>query len=274
MPFLYLMGWLFVQPFRLLGVNISSNDLSLIGTLVTFCLFIFLLPSWVKSRWHSSKPWVALGLHAPLELRSFLFVLRGSLVAWFLIIVALATIFSGAWLQISSLINFNQFLNAILLGLGVGLAEELIFRGWLLGELIQLLGPRLAIVIQAVIFSLAHIRFQLPFDELLILLLGLFLLGLLLGIRRSLDKGSLWGVIALHGGLVGGWFLVSNGFIDISANAPVWLVGPGVLTPNPIGGVGAISTMIMIIFYQRRAFNRSLGVFTETVRASSKGDRP
>ena len=49
----------------------------------------------------------------------------------------------------------------LLLCLGVGFAEELIFRGWLWAELNQMLGSRRGAVAQASIFSLVHTRFNL-----------------------------------------------------------------------------------------------------------------
>ena len=274
MPILYVLGWLVVQPLRLFWVNINSENLSLLGTVITFCFFLLSLPGWTRHRWGVVKPWVAIGLSEPFKLRTIIAFVKGFCLAFLLITVVLFSLWSGSWLKSFSVINLDQLINAIFLGIGVGIAEELIFRGWLLGEMIRLLGSRVGVFTQAVLFSLSHIRFQLPLSELIVLLFGLFLLGLVLGIRRSLDKGSLWGAIALHGGLVGGWFLINSGLILIDLNAPSWLVGPGGVNPNPIGGVGAIISLSLILFYERKALigvGRSLDI---TVRASSKGQSP
>ena len=80
------------------------------------------------------------------------------------------------------------------------------------------------------------------------LLLGLFLLGLLLAVRRRQDQGSLWGCVGLHGGLVGGWFLLEAGLLQLSPTTPAWLVGPGGLQPNPLGSVVAITALLVILF--------------------------
>jgi len=45
------------------------------------------------------------------------------------------------------------FLNSIVLGLGVGFAEEIIFRGWLLEELKFEYGAKISIALQAIIFA-------------------------------------------------------------------------------------------------------------------------
>ena len=61
--------------------------------------------------------------------------------------------------------------------MGVGFVEELIFRGWLLTELINYLGFNKGILSQALIFSLVHIRLDIPLINLITLILGLFLFG-------------------------------------------------------------------------------------------------
>jgi uncharacterized protein (TIGR03382 family) len=43
--------------------------------------------------------------------------------------------------------------------------------------------------------------------------------------------------VGLHGGLVGGWFLLQKGLLAIMPGAPTWLIGPGGESPNPVGGV-------------------------------------
>ena len=85
------------------------------------------------------------------------------------------------------------------------------------------------------------------------ILIGLFLLGVLLALIRLKDNNSLWGCIGLHGGLVGGWFLINNGLVEISKDAPKWLVGPGIGNTNPLGGlVGIILLLFLCLFYLKK----------------------
>ena len=79
------------------------------------------------------------------------------------------------------------------------------------------------------------------------MLFGLFLLGLALALRRILDHGSLIGCIGLHGGLVGVWFLVNSSLLDISINIPSLLIGPGGLSPNPVGSLIGICGLGLIL---------------------------
>ena len=60
-PFLYLLGWIFSQSFLFLSV--SKEALSLIGTIFTFLLFIFLMPAWFNFRWKIRNSWSTLGLN-------------------------------------------------------------------------------------------------------------------------------------------------------------------------------------------------------------------
>ena len=119
-----------------------------------------------------------------------------------------------------------------------------------------MLGPRGGLLGQAALFSLVHTRFNLGLGPMLGLLTGLFLLGLILALLRLRDKGSLWGCIGLHGGLVGGWFLVHQNLLMIDPNAPMWLVGPGGQNANPLGGMVGILSLTAVgtkLFQQTRA---------------------
>ena len=90
-----------------------------------------------------------------------------------------------------------------------------------------------------------------PFWQMISILFGLFLLGILLTFIRLKYHNSLWGCAGLHGGLVGIWFLLNNGLVEISIEAPIWLVGPGSIQTNPLGGLYGISLLIIscIFFY-------------------------
>ena len=169
----------------------------------------------------------------------------------------LVFVLTGSWGHWLGEWSLGRSLNALALAFGVGLAEELIFRAWLWQELELLFGSSSAIAGQAMVFSVIHTRFNLGLMPMLGLLIGLFLLGLCLAMLRRLDGGSLWGCIGLHGGLVGGWFLVQNGLLQLSPDTPAWLVGPGGMNANPLGGAVAISTLLGLLLLQRTAVARA-----------------
>ena len=255
-PFLYIFGWVLATPILLFGFN--KESLSLIGTVFTFLIFVFSLPKWFELRWGLNKSWKLLGINIIERKRNSLFYfLKGFLLSTILIAIILVLIIytkTGYWL---GEISQDTIVNAIFLIVGVGFAEELIFRGWLLEELKNQFGLKKAVLIQTSIFSLVHIGFDLPFWEMISILTGLFLLGILLSLMRFKDKNSLWGCIGLHGGLVGLWFITNNGLLEISKDSPKWLVGPGSINTNPLGGLVGISLIIIFsLLYLRKINNK------------------
>ena len=244
-PFLYLIGWLLANPILLFGVN--KESLSLIGTIFTFLIFVLSLPKWFEIRWGLKNTWKLLGVKKIDRNRELVFYfLRGFLLSIILISLILIPLIRTQWGFWIGRISSEMVINAIFLIIGIGFTEELIFRGWLLEEFKNQFGLKKAIILQALIFSLVHIGLDLPLLEMVSILTGLFFLGILLSLTRLKDKYSLWGCIGLHGGLVGLWFISSNGLLSISKDAPIWLVGPGTINTNPLGGLFGI--ILMIVF--------------------------
>ncbi len=68
-PILYGIGWALSQP--LLLFNFEKDNLSLIGTIITFLLFIFLLPYWFHIKRNKSSAWIILGITKDKFLKNF-----------------------------------------------------------------------------------------------------------------------------------------------------------------------------------------------------------
>ena len=254
-PFLYMLGWLLATPLLLL--NVEKESLSLIGTIFTFLIFLFLLPKWFYLRWGCKNAWTLLGINNNEKNRKLIFYfLRGLLLSIILISLILAPIIATQWGYWIGKTTFDIILNSIFLIIGIGFAEELIFRGWLQEEFKNQFGLKKGIILQALTFSIVHIGFDLPFWQMLSILIGLFLLGIFLSLIRLKDNNSLWGCIGLHGGIVGLWFITNNGLLLISKESPKWLVGPGVLNTNPLGGLYGISLMIIFCFLYLPSFKK------------------
>lgn len=268
-PLLYALGWLAAVPLTLLGL--PAERVSLTGTVLSFVLFLLVMPRWAALRWSDPRPWEALGIRGakPQEQPApAAALLKGLLIAAGLLMVITSVVLidgSGNW---RGEVDATQLTNAVLLCLGVGFAEELIFRSWLWTELQEMIGSRRAAWAQAGIFSLVHTRFNLGLGAMGGLLIGLFLLGMVLARQRQSDRGALWGCIGLHGGLVAGWFLLQNGLLQLSPNAPPWLVGPGGHSPNPLGGLIGILSLLILLLIQRTAVANALRPSTGARRAS------
>jgi MYXO-CTERM domain-containing protein len=241
-----------------LGLQVLSAPFGLpegsrasLGGMVALLALMVSLPIRLRVAWGVEDPWQQLGVaRAPLTIAKSLG--RGLVKASLLLaLVGGGLLLTGQahWLGQD---HASSLLNALALGVGVGFAEELLFRGWLLSELDAHLGAGRALLAQAVVFSLVHTRFNLGGPALLGLLGGLGLLGLALGLQRHADGGSLWGAVGLHGGLVGGWFALQSGLLSLSPTAPSWLIGPGGPSPNPIGGALGWAGLGLLVAWRRR----------------------
>ncbi len=255
-PLLYGAGWLLVLPLAALLPAWGAERISLLGTGMAFALLLGSLPLRLRRVWGASHPWRTLGLARPWRAagRAFLRGLLKALLLLLLIALLLLASGHGHW---SGSLRSGDLWNALALILGVGLAEELLFRGWLWGELALQLGggargDQRAMVLQAVLFSLVHTRFNLGPLASLGLLGGLLMLGLALALQRRADAGALHGAIGLHGGLVGGWFLLQHGLLTIAPGTPLWLQGPGGAFANPLGGVVGWLGLALLLAARRR----------------------
>ena len=247
-PFLYLLGWILAKPLFFLGIG--KEHISLIGTILTFLLFVILLPKWFEKRWELFNTWTILGINkTDKKDKRFFYFLNGLLYSIILLSLIFIAIISNQWGNWLGKLSPEILLNSLLLIIGIGFAEELVFRGWLLEELKNQYGFKKALIFQALVFSIVHIGLDMPFWQMISILLGLFLLGIMLSIIRIKDNNSLWGCAGFHGGLVGIWFLMNNGLIEISKEAPTWLVGPGTINTNPLGGLYGITLLILVLVY-------------------------
>lgn len=241
LPALVAVGWLLVRPLPLVLPGLRPDQVDLLGTLVSFALLVQVLPRRLRRVLGQEHPWRTLGVAGPgpAVLAS---LARGLAVALLLLLLVGAGLLLSGTASLGQAATVGQSVNALALLLGVGFAEELIFRGWLLEELTRLTDRRRALVLQALVFALVHPWFGVEGWGRGPLLAGLVLLGLVLALRRRCDGGLLWGAVGLHGGLVGGWFLLSQALLELRPGAVAWLSGPG-QPPNPVGSVTGLASL-------------------------------
>lgn len=255
-PLLYGIGWLVVRPLGLLAPGLRVDQLDLLGVGVAFALLLLTLPRRLRRVWGEPRPWRRLGLAgAPgAALGAWLGGLGQALLLLTGTVLLLLLLGQARW---SGRLGIGEALNALALLAGVGFAEELLFRGWLWGELELELGPRRALPLQALIFAGLHPWHQLPALAAIGLLGGLVLLGLALAQRRRADGDRLWGAVGLHGGLVGGWFALQSGLLALAPGLPAWLGGSGGGAANPLAGVpGWLGLGLLLLLLGRRSRGR------------------
>jgi len=232
------------------------------------------LPSWGRIRWKTNNIWGSIGLDFKNKFTALKTFFSGFIFSVFLLLILVLFLFLCGWVDRVNYIKFTELFNAILLILGIVFAEEIVFRGWLMEEMVLLFGLRRGIIFQSTIFSISHYRSDISLLALIPFLTGLFLFGLVLTFRRAFDRGSLWGCIGLHGGLVGIWYLFDSGMLIFSVDTPYLLLGPSKNMINPIGSVTGITILLITIFIQRRLFARTGRFLASTVNASFKDEIP
>lgn len=148
-------------------------------------------------------------------------------------------------------------LEGFAVALGIGLAEELLFRGWLLDELRRDYSRQKTVWICSIIFAILH--FIKPPGEIYRTILqfpGLVLLGLILAWGKlstptsTTPNGRLGFPIGFHGGLVGGYYLINVGkWSQISQQVPTWVTG---IDNNPLAGILGLLFLTAIALWMRK----------------------
>ncbi len=127
-------------------------------------------------------------------------------------------------------------IEGLVVALAFGLAEELLFRGWLLSELQRDYRPSVARRANALIFALLH--FIKPLPEIIRTLPqfpALVLLGLTLVCAKRIGGDRLALPIGLHAGLIWGYYIINVGqLVKYSGRVPDWITG---VDRNPLAGV-------------------------------------
>jgi len=143
------------------------------------------------------------------------------------------------WLSWQPNINWIGAVGSgILTGLGLGFAEELLFRGLLLTEMKKDFGVSRSLWLNSSFFAITHfIRIEplAVFISRLVQFPGLMLLAMTLIWARRSQQGSLGLAIGLHGGLVGSYYIVNTtSWIKPTQAIPEWVTGIG---GNPLAGI-------------------------------------
>lgn len=152
---------------------------------------------------------------------------------------------------------------------GVALAEELLFRGWLLDELQRDYSKKVCVLGTAIAYAMAH--FLKPIAEIVrtaVTFPALVLLGLALVLAKYKHGDRLGMSIGIHAGLVWAYYLVDVGqLIEYTNQVPVWVTG---IDGNPIAGVMGLLFLsgltLVIVLTNKKSSDRQ---FSNT----AKGDR-
>lgn len=245
-------------PFLGLGYGLiaDANTRSIVTMSALFIEFLVLL--WVWGRWvyGRSHPLQHYGLG--LDRRNGRDLVQGlgigglSLLGLFVLEGILGWLTWNPW----TIQLLPVGLAGLLVALGVGLGEELIFRGWLLDELQR--DCRLAVALWADSVAFAVLHFIRPLPEILHTspqFIGLVLLGLTL-VWAKRGRGDRLGLsIGLHAGLIWGFYLINVGnLITYTHRVPQWLTG---VNDNPLAGGMGLVFLGAIAYWAKRSAGTS-----------------
>jgi len=175
-------------------MEISSNVMneSVMIVIEYSGLFIVIIMIWLFMKFIDKQPLIEIGFQTQGRLKEINYgILFG------LFIMAFAFVFLSAIGEIVFLsysLDFNQILLSIALFIGVSFFEEIIFRGYMLKNLLESFNPFVALLISSLFFSLIHASNP---NVTSLGLCNIFLAGIFLGVSYVFTK-NLWFPIALH----------------------------------------------------------------------------
>lgn len=230
----------------------DPNWQSILTMAILYGEFILLVQYWGKQVYQKPKILHSLGLEFTKRNGQELFT--GFAFGLVLVMILLLLESGLGWLtwQLPEPSNLPKvILEGFLVSLGVGFAEELLFRGWLLAELQRDYNSTTSLWASATIFACLH--YIKPLEEMvrnLPAFPGLLLLGLTLVWAKKSRQGRLGLPMGFHGGLVWGYYIINTAQLVVySHQVSQWLTGIG---ENPIAGLMGILFLGIVAVFMRR----------------------
>ncbi|UKO96984.1 CPBP family intramembrane glutamic endopeptidase [Nostoc sp. UHCC 0870] len=229
----------------------DSNLVSILTMVILYVEFIFLLRLWGQKVYQQPRILRLYGLE--FTRRNGVELLCGLVLGIINIFILFGIQGFLGWLvwQQPKIFLLKVILEGFIVGLGVGFAEELLFRGWLLDELERDYSQPVALWIDALVFAALH--FIKPLTAIIHTLPqfpALVLLGLTQVWGKRWRRGRLGLPIGLHGGLVWGYYIINvGGLIEYSGRVPDWITG---VNNNPLQGLMGVVFMGILALWMRR----------------------
>lgn len=234
------------------GWFFGSNTAETISLVLLYAGFLCGLPIW--GRWIHGwpRPFQRCGLRLQAQFGRDVYVSLGIGALGVFALFGVETLLGWARPSVPSPRLVRFIFEGLLVGLAIGFAEEMLFRGWILAELEEgYSGPK-ALVMSALFFGATH--YIKPWDEIvssLPQLLGLVVLGMVLVWARRSPTGPpgkqltrLGYPLGLHAGLIWGYYIVNvGGLSEYTGQVPEWITGIG---NNPLAGLMGVVLLSLI----------------------------
>ncbi|MBL1209522.1 MAG: CPBP family intramembrane metalloprotease [Geminocystis sp. GBBB08] len=242
-----LLFWLpFAIPIYYFLGDKDPNLTTIITMAILFVIFLFLVKFWGKYVNNNNKIFSYYGLVN--SKKNWQYLIKGLLIGFISNWVLFYVEALFGWLNFHpSTIAFPQLiLEGFISAIGIGFAEELFFRGWLLSELETDFSLGISAGLNSFLFAVAH--FIKPLAEVIRTMVtfpALLLLGYtLISAKRS--HQNLLGInIGIHSGLVWGYYVVNVGeMITYTETVPPWITG---IDKNPIAGIMGLTFLSLLL---------------------------
>ena len=214
----------------------DSNLASILTMVLLFSELLWLWRWWGKFVHNEANIYRQYGLiKSKQNLREFV---RGLAIGFWLCLGLFITEALCGWIEIVQPLHSSVklVLEGLLSATVIALAEELLFRGWLLDELQRDYGKKICIWTTAIAYAVAH--FLKPVAEIIrtaVTFPALVLLGVALVLAKYKHGDRLGISIGIHAGLVWAYYIVDVGqLIRYTDRVPVWVTG---IDGNPIAGI-------------------------------------
>lgn len=214
----------------------DSNLATILTMVLLFFELLFLWHLWGKAVYGDRHIFARYGLiRSSQNIREFW---QGLAIGFWLCLGLFFTEAVFGWIEVTHPgVNLIRVVaEGLLSAVGIALAEELLFRGWLLDELLRDYRRQTGITVTATAYAVAH--FLKPIEEIVrtaVTFPALLLLGVALVLAKHKYGDRLGIAIGIHAGLVWSYYIVNVGqLIEYTDRVPVWVTG---IDGNPIAGV-------------------------------------
>lgn len=225
----------------------DPNLTTIISMAILFVIFLFLVKFWGKYVYKNSHIFKYYGLVNSKNFYQNLFkgLAIGFTFTWLLFTVE--SLLGWLTFQSPTMAFPRLILEGFISAIGIGFAEELFFRGWLLSELERDFSSPISASLSSLIFAIAH--FIKPISEIIRTIVtfpALLLLGYTLVVAKRSHYNLLGISIGLHSGLVWGYYVLNVGeMISYLDRVPQWVTG---IDGNPIAGIMGLGFMSILLY--------------------------
>jgi membrane protease YdiL (CAAX protease family) len=196
-PYLFIVGFFQFLAMLIIGVDFKNFENYIETSENHFILLLFNLLGtffvlWLFMKYVDKEKFINLGFHFKSRLKEFNY---GIIIGALIMIVGYLLLLFMDEIEFKEIVfNLKEVIISILIYAIVAIVEEMLFRGYILRNLMISYNKYIALIISSILFSAVH-GFNPNID--LIGFVDLFFAGILLGISYIFTK-NLWFPIALH----------------------------------------------------------------------------